>query len=191
MPGIWQARIWRPRIPPIQHQMTPSRRGRCVRVRRATHCTRLSEIASSSSTPGSGPEGLAHEMRAKHAIHGSTGAAHCAKLIAARDCRRWLPARPACRAAPTPPAGASDQASGPPRDSTFPPPGPASRERLSRESRHNAILVSGLAQGRQREVLEQTCDELCCADRPCEDGERQEMIGGADQLGRTTLHQRR
>ncbi len=105
---IWQGPISE------QRPRTRFRRGRGARSRPATRCTAPHGVANGLSTPGNDRGYQAHDWPAVPANHGSDGAAHCEPPTAATRYRRCLPARRACRAAPTLPAGASDPEPDPP-----------------------------------------------------------------------------
>jgi hypothetical protein len=93
---------------------TRFRSGRGARVQPATRCTALHGGANGLSTPGNDPGYQAHGWPIKPANHGSAVAAHCEPPTAATRYQRCLPARRACRAAPTLPAGASGPEPDPP-----------------------------------------------------------------------------
>lgn len=105
---IWQGPM------PEKAPWTRFRRGQGARVRPATRCTALHGVANGLSTPGNGPGNPAHDWPAEHANHGSDGVARCVPPTAATRYQRCLPARRACRAAPTLPAGASGPEPDPP-----------------------------------------------------------------------------
>jgi hypothetical protein len=88
--------------------------GRGARVRLATRCTAPHGVANGLSTLGNDPGYQARDWPAEPANHGSDGAAHCEPPTAAIRYQRCLPARRACRAAPTLPAGASGPEPDPP-----------------------------------------------------------------------------
>ena len=101
---------------PISEKPSRIRRrcGRGARVRLATRCTALHGVANGLSTLGNDPGYQARDWPAEPANHGSDGAAHCEPPTAAIRYQRCLPARRACRAAPTLPAGASGPEPDPP-----------------------------------------------------------------------------
>ncbi len=180
---VWQGPI--SEKPP----QTRFRRGQGARSRPATRCTTRHGVANGLSTPGNDPGNPAHDWPAEHANHGSDGVARCVPPTAATRYQRCLPARRACRAAPILPAGASDPEPDPPNRPPAVPTRtrPASDGNALRRRQHTGPYLRQL--NVQSVGLKKTRHGLCCADRPCYDGERHKLIGAADQLCRSALHQ--
>jgi hypothetical protein len=126
-PRICARQIWQGPISE-KRPRTHFRRGRGARARPATRCTALHGVAIGLSTPGNDPGYQAHDWPTEPANHGSDGAVHCEPPTVAIRYQRCLPARRACRAAPTLPAGAS----GPEPDPPNRPPAVPTRTDLAR-----------------------------------------------------------